>query len=136
MYHGAENQEKFKDITLTICETCWETPVSVSTVLSKEICGIQNYEIYNDNYKARNINYNTKDIKYSEIFTKLWDHFVKYREYELKLRSEVKRCVPLEDYFDIYPLINYQYFFGTVFPCLEFNIVRIGNMDYSFGKLV
>ena len=125
--------------------------------------GLQNYGYFESEY-ATKISYNNKNITYQEtsyelkercgyllglipktVYDGASNEITKERTiFELPTEEEFfkdykeKECsLAANDYARLQKFINYSDFFGRgEFPGMMITIIRIGNQDYYFGKLI
>jgi hypothetical protein len=106
------------------------------------ISGLENYTVYRNMYpNHKPVKYNNKNIVF-ETNSNLWDYFkwfldkkqhpdsIKYND----SCSDIK-CMG-EDDVEYYGLEEYHNFFGPgEFPIIIFNVIRIGNQEYTFWDI-
>lgn len=125
--------------------------------------GLQNYSYFEQEY-AKQISYNSKNISYDETFYDLRDFCgyyyglkpeirtlggsdektVEYLVFNIPTEEEFHKAhernntnPSTEEYKNLQKLESYYKFFGQgEFPYLKLTIIRIGNQDYYFGKLI
>ena len=125
--------------------------------------GLQNYSYFEAEY-AKQISYNNKNISYEEVFYDLREFCgyyyglkpeirtlggsdektVEYLVFNIPTEEEFHKAhernntdPSTEEYKNLQKLESYYKFFGQgEFPYLKLTILRIGNQDYYFAKLI
>jgi len=106
------------------------------------ISGLENYTVYRNMYpNHKPVKYNNKNIVF-ETNGDLWDYFKWFldkKQHPDNLKGNCW-CSDLtcmgEDGIEYYKLEDYHKFFGPgEFPIIIFNVIRIGNQEYTFWDI-
>jgi hypothetical protein len=110
-----------------------------------DLASLVNYTVYRNTYPSHKpIKYNSKNLVF-ETNERLWDYFEWYVKQAAKVNPEngyswegtfndIKIVNTPETEF--YTLSEYNSFFGSgEFPILIFNVIRLGNQEYTFWDI-
>ena len=112
-----------------------EYPVSIS--------GLDNYTVFRNMYRShRPVKFNNKNVTF-ETNEGLWNYFKWYLERkqhpDFQYLNQDGDCAPIctgEDDIEFYDEDIYHNFFGPgEFPIIIFNVIRIGNQEYTFWDI-